>query len=79
MPLNEEHLEIRATHRYSFRFGEWGHLCGMAYKYVESLDLYRWCYVVLFSDGASDYWPVRDYQHYEVRVNDERSYWPSES
>jgi hypothetical protein len=45
---------VRQTHPYGFRSGEWGEILTT----VDSYD--RECYVVRFSDGALDWWPVDD-------------------
>ena len=46
---------IRATHPYGFRSGEWAEILTIAPD-PEGRD----CYVVRFSDGFTDYWPVND-------------------
>lgn len=47
--------EIRATHRHGFRNGEWARLLTTA-PAPDGTD----CYVVEFSDGATDFWRVND-------------------
>lgn len=49
---------IRSTHRYGFRTGEWATLRGTAALPVRGED--RPCYLVEFSDGVTDFWPVSD-------------------
>lgn len=50
---------IRATHWAMFRSGEWAKLKG-----ITDLPGFsggeRECYLVEFSDGAADFWPVTD-------------------
>lgn len=49
--------QIRATHRYAYRSGEWAALCG-----TTGLPGFpegdRDCYLVRFPDGACDFWAV---------------------
>ena len=47
--------EVRQTHRFGYRSGEWAELLSET-EHVRG----RRCYVVRFSDGASDFWPVED-------------------
>lgn len=55
--------EIRTTHPYGFRSGEWAQLLTIA-PAPEGRD----CYVVRFPDGATDYWVVNDPDgQYETR------------
>jgi hypothetical protein len=55
--------EIRATHHYAFRSGEWASLLGR-----QTTGDHGACYVVEFKDGRSDLWPVNDSQAgYEYR------------
>jgi hypothetical protein len=55
-------VEIRATHQYGFRSGEWAKVVGVDYARN------RPCYYVLFPDGQTDHWPVYDLSDkYEFR------------
>lgn len=55
-------VQIRATHHYGFRSGEWATLLGVVWANN------RPCYSVLFSDWVSDLWPVHDeWDAYEFR------------
>lgn len=47
-------FNIRATHQYGFRNGEWANVIGLLWKND------RPCYRVKFIDGKEDYWPVYD-------------------
>lgn len=44
--------QIRATHHYGFRSGEWANLVCIVPG--EEKD----CYLVEFPDGVTDFWPV---------------------
>ena len=48
--------EIRGTHPYAFRSGQWARLTGT----MEDPETGRVCYAVVFPDGAADWWPVED-------------------
>lgn len=56
-----ELVDIRTTHPYGFRSGQWARLIG-----VEWVG-YRPCYSVRFSDGVTDQWVMAD-PHYEFRA-----------
>lgn len=51
---NVEIVEIRATHPYGFRSGQWALL--FAVQWFND----RPCYHVIFPDGFTDHWPVND-------------------
>lgn len=54
--------QIRQTHHYGFRSGEWADLLAT----VESYG--RDCYLVKFADGVTDWWPTEDeHAGYEFR------------
>lgn len=56
--------EIRATHPYAFRSGQWATLL----RRERHPETGRDCYVVRFPDGAKDWWVVADQdEHYEFR------------
>ena len=48
--------QIRGTHPYIFRSGQWGELVGT----VDDPEGGRRNYAVKFPDGATDWWPVDD-------------------
>jgi hypothetical protein len=55
--------EVRQTHPYGYRSGEWA----KALTIVESYG--RDCWLVEFSDGARDWWPIDDpMAGYETRA-----------
>lgn len=61
--------QIRSTHRYSFRPGEWATL--LAEGDVQSGWRHRLvrCYAVQFPDGTLDWWPVENPgEPYEIRA-----------
>lgn len=47
-------VQIRATHPYGFRNGEWAKIQGVVWENN------RACYQVVFPDGNADLWPVYD-------------------
>ena len=51
---------IRAMHPYAFRSGEWARIRGTAMLPVREGEPDRACYLVRFSDGVDDFWPVDD-------------------
>jgi hypothetical protein len=54
--------QIKGTHPYTFRTGEWAVIRSV----VPGSD--RNCYLVEFEDGATDFWPVDDsVEPYEFR------------
>jgi hypothetical protein len=66
-PLPSEHPavkynQIRTARASAFRSGEWAHICDVV-RVNE-----RPCFVVEFSDGKIDFWPVEDpLEPYEFR------------
>jgi hypothetical protein len=66
--------QIRTTHRYGYRCGEWADLLTVA-PAPDKRD----CYVVRFEDGATDYWVVNDIDgRYELsRMSSMTSWSPS--
>lgn len=52
--MNEYMVQIRATHHYGFRNGQWAFLISVIWMNN------RACYKVLFPDGVIDYWPIYD-------------------
>jgi hypothetical protein len=50
---------IRATHPWAYRSGEWAKLTGTA-ALPGFPEGDRPCYLVTFSDGDADWWPVHD-------------------
>lgn len=56
-------FNIRATHQYGFRSGEWAEVTGIEWQNN------RPCFIVRFVDGVTDSWPVYDPSDpYEFRV-----------
>lgn len=47
-------VEIRATHPYGFRWGEWATVIGLVWSNN------RLCWHVMFPDGKTDTWVVED-------------------
>lgn len=47
-------VQIRATHPYGFRNGEWAEVVGLVWMNG------RPCYNVMFMDRVMDQWPVHD-------------------
>lgn len=66
MPVQEsdtnELREVRQTHPYGFRSGEWA-------RVLTTIESYgRPCWLVEFGDGVQDWWPIEDADAgYEVR------------
>lgn len=57
-------VDIRATHPYGFRSGEWATIIGVIWMNGQP------CYEVQFSDGKVDQWPIHDeWDDYEFRPN----------
>ena len=48
-------FEIRSTHHYAYRTGEWADLVTVT-RHANG----RQVYLVRFPDGASDFWPTED-------------------
>jgi hypothetical protein len=50
---------VRATHWAAYRSGKWARLAGttVLHGFPEGGRL---CYLVMFEDGAADFWPVED-------------------
>jgi hypothetical protein len=60
--MSNELCEVRQTHPYGFRSGEWAHVLTT----VTSRG--RPCWLVQFPDGATDFWVIADADAgYEVR------------
>ena len=56
-------VNIRATHPYGFRSGEWATVIGLTWMNG------RASYVVMFLDGKVDQWPINDpWDPYEMRA-----------
>lgn len=51
--------EVRATHPYGFRSGEWARIVAVVPTVTTAGDP-RECYLVSFPDGVTDLWPVVD-------------------
>lgn len=49
-------MQIRATHHYGYRCGEWAEVLAT----VPDVSRDRDCYLVRFPDGDTDFWPVHD-------------------
>lgn len=47
-------FNIRATHQYGFRNGEWARVLGVVWLNE------RPCYHIRFIDGKEDHWPIYD-------------------
>ncbi len=66
--------QIRATHRYAFRSGEWATILTIAPTPVLPRDgdvTLRECYLVRFADGQEDFFAVNDPDAgYEFRGGD---------
>jgi hypothetical protein len=59
--------EVRQTHPYGYRSGEWAKVLTI----VESHG--RDCWLVLFEDGNTDWWPITDdVAGYEVLLDPDR-------
>lgn len=53
--------EIRGTHPYIFRSGQWAELIGIEpYVPDDGSNKERNCYRVKFPDGFEDWWPITD-------------------
>lgn len=63
-------VQIRATHPYGFRSGQWAIVIGV----VWSNEHNRPCYKVIFpEDAVVDFWPLQDTSDsYEFRKNEPR-------
>ena len=58
-------MNIRATHHYGFRSGEWAEIVGVEWDSIRSRPIFR----VRFIDGTMDTWPVYDPSDpYEFRL-----------
>lgn len=58
--------EIRNTHRYGFRCGEWASITG--FVYVSPPDLpQRLAYAVRYQDGKTDHIAVSESNDHEIR------------
>ena len=61
-------FQIRATHHYGFRSGEWARLVCMVPGPTKD------CWLVEFPDGVTDFWPVYDpADPYEFRTVERKS------
>ena len=59
---------MRAMHPYAFRSGEWAVVRGSALLPVRAGEPDRACWLVQFSDGATDFWAV-DAPEYEYEFS----------
>lgn len=60
-----ERRQIRGTHGWSFRPGEWARIIGVKIVTPPGLSP-RPCYQLQYVDGAIDYIAISDVDHYEV-------------
>jgi len=67
--------QIRSTHRYAYRSGEWAILVGVKVMEITNFmeTVTRPCYLVMFPDGVTDSWPIFDpdvkYEYQNLTVN----------
>jgi len=60
-------LQIRGTHPYQFRSGEWASVCGIVSVVPSEGTEERLCWHVGFDDGVYDHWPMTEQYEFKER------------